>query len=557
MKQQLEIEKKDTPDDGLDLAQLMAHIKAEAAKRKASAPPFSPIPLADISQTASPLASSLPDLQLQSDLPRRERYQLNDLLGLHDEAFVRNAYKVVLKREPDDAGFADYLTKLRSGRYNKIDIVRSLRFSPEGCKANVSIEGLSWVVNFRRIYRVPIIGYLLELAVAIVRLPVLLANHRRLESHTAAQLDRVANHVNDAVAQLSETEQRHAENNRRLFIGQLEALRNALRLQIESLVNEQDKTNREQTLLRADLVTRLDHADERDREQTNLHERQHAELQGLKLDLEKRIDNLIDRLQSVKMNVVQTDKRLTEMRNAPLARSSHKPSLTAEPDPGALDELYCSLEDTLRGTPDEIKEQVKVYLPVLENAGITSDILDVGCGRGELLQVLRDAGLSARGIDQSRIQIERCQSLSLDVLEAEALTHLRSLPSDSLSAVIALHFAEHLRFETLVNFVDETARTLKPGGLMILETPNPENLLVGSCNFYLDPTHKHPIPIATMELLVQARGFMHQETMRLHPVSSVKIDVKDQLTSHLNHYLYGPMNYAVVARKPAESAPET
>ena len=101
-----------------------------------------------------------------------------------------------------------------------------------------------------------------------------------------------------------------------------------------------------------------------------------------------------------------------------------------------------------------------------------------------------------------------------------------------------------------MRFLDEAGRTLKPGGLLILETPNPENLLVGSCNFYLDPTHKNPIPIPTMRLLLEARGFRCEEVLKLHAISSPTIEVKDQLTSHFNHYLYGPMNYAIVARKP-------
>jgi O-antigen chain-terminating methyltransferase len=130
--------------------------------------------------------------------------------------------------------------------------------------------------------------------------------------------------------------------------------------------------------------------------------------------------------------------------------------------------------------------------------------------------------------------------------------YLRSLGDQTLSVVTALHFAEHLSFRDLVSFLDEAARTLKPRGLLILETPNPENLVVGSCNFYLDPTHKNPIPIPTMKLLVEARGFRCQEIMKLHPISTAKIEVKDQLTSHVNHYLYGPMNYAIVARKPEQ-----
>jgi SAM-dependent methyltransferase len=572
MKEQLEIENKTgerngaNAGDGLDLAQLMDRIRADAEKRKRNSLNFSPPSFDDNAHNGLPqIPHSVPELQIQPALEQRAHYKLSDLLGFHDEAFVRNAYAVILKREPDDTGFAEYLGNLRGGRYSKIDILRSLRFSPEGRKANVSIEGLGWWVQLRKVYRVPVLGYLLQLGVAIFRLPVLIANHRRLESHVAAQFERVASHTNEAVSQLSEIETRHYENNRRLFMtnqGQLEALRNALRLQIESLVSEQGNIAREQNLFRSEIkneiktavVARLDETTARLKQQADVQERQSAELLGQKIALQKQIDDLIDHLQTVKMSIAQQENRLTRLLDGTSVTTTQTQLANPEQD-RVLDALYVSLEDVLRGTPDEIKEQVKVYLPVLNEAGITSNILDVGCGRGEWLEVLRDAGLAARGIDQNRIQVARCQALSLDVIEADALTYLRSLPDASLHAVTALHFAEHLPFAALVIFLDEVGRVLRPGGLMILETPNPENLLVGSCNFYLDPTHRNPIPIATMELLVAARGFVNAQVMRLHPVAEAKIEVKDQLTSHLNHYLYGPMNYAVVARKPAAVEP--
>lgn len=558
MKEQLEIEKEPVNGDGLDLAQLMDRIRADAEKRKRNSLNFSPASFNEIAQAGLPqIPNALPELKLQPALQRRDHYKLSDLLGFHDEVFVRNAYAVILKREPDDAGFVEYLGNLRSGRYSKIDIIRSLRFSPEGRRANVAIEGLSWWVNLRKVYRVPVVGYLLQLAVAVFRLPVLIENHRRLESHTAAQLERVANHLNEAVVQLSETEGRHYENNRRLFMtnqGQLEALRNALRLQLDSIVTEQTSLARKHDLFKTEikttLATRLDETAEQLKRQIDAQERQSAELSGLKLDLEKRIDSLIEHLQSVKMGIAQQENSLKRLIDGPPTSLPQIQPANAEHD-HLLDALYVSLEDVLRGAPEDIKQQVKVYLPLLSDAGITSGLLDVGCGRGEWLEVLRGEGLEAKGIDLNRIQVARCQALALDVIEADALTHLRSLPNESLNAVSALHFAEHLPFENLVAFLDEVARVLRPGGLVILETPNPENLLVGSCNFYLDPTHRNPIPIATMELLVQARGFSKPEVMRLHPVAEAKIEVKDQLTSHLNHYLYGPMNYAVVARKPA------
>ena len=512
----MEIDKTNSSDDGLDLAQLMDQIRQDAEKRKRSAlnngsslfykqlmtQAFDVL----LPQLQSPPHnySTLPDLKLQPAFEKRERYHVNDLLGFHDDEFIRNAYKAILQREPDDEGLAQYLGKLRSGRYNKIDILTSLRFSPEGRKANVEVEGLSRFSAFRKLYRVPVLGYALQLAVAVVRLPVLITSHRQLESHTAAQLERVATHLNEAVAYFSEAEHQQIEARRKqfdVFQQQLDELKDAVRSEIDSL--------------------------------SRTHER----------------------LQRSRMDVAQRENRL-----ALLLDSTHQP-LPAQLHPDQvqtieneeehlLDSLYWSLEEDLRGTPDEIKEEVKVYLPVLEKAGIRDGILDVGCGRGEWLEVLRHAGLQARGIDHNRIQVEHCKSLSLDVIEADALTYLRGLEDETLNAVTAFHFAEHLPLKALVRFFDEAGRTLKPGGLLLLETPNPENLLVGSCNFYLDPSHKNPIPIQLMKLLVEARGFLCQDIMKLRPVSKVQIEVKDQLTSHVNHFLYGPMNYAVVARKP-------
>jgi len=528
-------------NDGFDLAQVMDQIRKDAEKRKRNSlkngvsPFYRQLTTQGFEGLLSQRNSSLPDLKLQPALAKREQYHLNDLLGFHDEAFIRNAYQAILNREPDDAGFAQYLKHLRSGRYSKIDILRSLRFSPEGRNINAQINGLGSLTYFRKLYRVPVAGYLLRLAVAIVRLPVLITHHRQLEAHTAAQLELVANHVNDAVAHLSEANRKQSELTRR----QLDHIHQQLRLQIDSLLNEQERIS-------SGLDETKQHAKE-------VQERHASELQSLKGQLE----DLLDGLQRSRMAIAQQETRLSHLLDSSVKDPVLTQAVQSEED-HLLDSLYFSLEDVLRGTPEQIKEEVKVYLPVLKNAGITSEILDVGCGRGEWLEVLQQEGLQARGIDQNRIVLQRCRDLSLNVVESDALAYLQSLADESLSAVTAFHFAEHLELKTLVRFLDEVGRTLKPGGLLILETPNPENLVVGSCNFYLDPTHKNPIPIQTMQLLVEARGFRCQEVMKLHALSSTRIEVKDELTSHLNHFLYGPMNYAVVARKPgSESGSDT
>jgi SAM-dependent methyltransferase len=545
--------------DGLDLAQLMDQIRKDAESRKRSSlnngdpARYRQLIIQNFNAFLAPQISSLPPLKLQPELEKRDRYHVNDLLGFHDEVFVRNAYKVILKREPDDSGMAHFLKNLRNGRYSKLDVLSALRFSSEGENVNAQIEGLSRGSVLRKMYRVPVAGYLLRLAVALGRLPVLITNFRRLESHSMGQLERVASHINDAVAHLSHEMREQSKANRTHFETlqkQLNDLKATVQVQINSLIREHEKLLHNQSATQDELSVRIDLTNLHARKLDEQQERYAAELQALKVQVEKQIDDLIERLQKSRMDIAQQETRLSRLLEGAEVTPSAPVQQSHPEQDHLLDSLYSSLEDVLRGTPEQIKEEVKVYLPVLEKAGISSGILDVGCGRGEWLQVLREEGFQARGIDTNRILVQQCKELSLDVEEREALEFLGSLSDGSLAAVTAFHFAEHLPLETLVKFLDETGRTLKPGGLIILETPNPENLLVGSCNFYLDPTHKNPIPIPTMKLLLEARGFRCEEVLKLHAVSSTKIEVKDQLTSHLNHFLYGPMNYAVVARKP-------
>jgi O-antigen chain-terminating methyltransferase len=190
-----------------------------------------------------------------------------------------------------------------------------------------------------------------------------------------------------------------------------------------------------------------------------------------------------------------------------------------------------------------------VYLPILNRANVRDGVLDVGCGRGEWLEVLRDEGITASGLDLNRLVLEQCAELQLDVREAEAVSHLRTLPDSSLNCVTAFHVVEHLPLEALVRFLDESLRVLRTGGMLIVETPNPENVIVGSCNFYLDPTHRNPLPRLTMQCILESRGFGRLETIELRPMIAERIKGDDELTRRFNQHFYGPMDYAMVARK--------
>lgn len=219
------------------------------------------------------------------------------------------------------------------------------------------------------------------------------------------------------------------------------------------------------------------------------------------------------------------------------------------------DGLYVAFEDAFRGSREDIKARQSIYLPVLKEHGIGSNtmpILDLGCGRGEWLELLGEHNLSARGLDQNEMMIEYCKSLGLDVTESDALSHLRTLPAASLGAVTSFHMIEHMVFDTVLALVDESLRVLRSGGILILETPNPENVLVGSYTFHLDPTHLKPLPSPMLQFFVEARGFCGVETRPLHPYpETVQFpDDGKTITARLNQYLYGPQDYAVIGRKP-------
>ncbi|WP_137669102.1 class I SAM-dependent methyltransferase, partial [Sphaerospermopsis reniformis] len=221
-------------------------------------------------------------------------------------------------------------------------------------------------------------------------------------------------------------------------------------------------------------------------------------------------------------------------------------------DEHLLDAFYVAFEDYFRGSREDILNRLKVYLPLIEQANIgTPDapILDIGCGRGEWLELLRDSGYISKGIDINRVMIEQCQARALDVIAADVIDYLQTLPENSLGAITGFHIIEHLPFKILMRLFAETVRVLKPQGLVIFETPNPENILVGSNNFYLDPTHHHPLPSATIQFMAEISGLCNIQVMKLHPYPENQQVAGEDLAQRFNHYFYGCQDYAIIGYK--------
>lgn len=218
-----------------------------------------------------------------------------------------------------------------------------------------------------------------------------------------------------------------------------------------------------------------------------------------------------------------------------------------------LDQLYLQFEDLARGSRDEIKLRQSAYLPLVREVGAGTaerPVLDLGAGRGEWLELLREAGLQARGVDVNRAMVAVCQGFGLDCAEGDAVAELRGLPSNSLGLVSGFHVIEHLSFEGFVDVLDEVRRVLAPGGAVLFETPDPGNVLVGSHTFYIDPTHRNPMPSTMTRIVAEARGLTEVEIRRLHPGTERFPGQDRELIDRLDALFFGPRDYAVIARKP-------
>ncbi|HVF75640.1 MAG TPA: methyltransferase domain-containing protein [Acidimicrobiales bacterium] len=216
--------------------------------------------------------------------------------------------------------------------------------------------------------------------------------------------------------------------------------------------------------------------------------------------------------------------------------------------------LYSQLEDVFRGSREDIKGRQRVYLPDMSDLPGRAPVVDIGCGRGEWLELLAENGIPAYGVDTNKTFVDRNVERGLDVRYGDAIDHLLTVEPGSIGAVTAFHVVEHLPFEDLVRLVDAALVAIRPGGILLFETPNPTNLLVGASSFYIDPTHRSPVHPLYLEFLIGARGFTEVEVRYLHPATDPGFPLPSDPEGHallqrLNDAFFGPQDYAAIGRK--------
>lgn len=224
---------------------------------------------------------------------------------------------------------------------------------------------------------------------------------------------------------------------------------------------------------------------------------------------------------------------------------------------------YLAFEDLHRGKREEIKQRQSVYLPHFQlSVSPQAPLLDLGCGRGEFLELCREAGLPARGVDVNPSMVAFCRELGLDVSEADGLTHLRALPPAGLGGILLSQVIEHLSLNRLTELVALCAEKLAPGGVLIAETVNPQSLSTFAGAFYVDLTHNKPVHPEAARFLWRWAGLGEIQILYLSPTApehqleplpgGVATGIEgafNRNVSRLNQLIYGPQDYAVVGRK--------
>lgn len=499
-----------------------------------------------------------------------QMYHLDDLVNFDGEEFVKNAYLAVLKRNPDAGGFSYYLRKLLQKNITKESILLRLRYSKEGRSKGIKIRFLKRGFSLGLLYSIPVVGYMLKLIATIVHLPKLSEALTTAQKYTTELNKQQQYHFNTLSAQVNDFFQNNAVD--------LESLSQALTLKVDvaSIDHLIDCLNQkaDQKFVRVIKKDIESKADAEHVEQLN----KNLKLKADKVALDSLCFEIKDKANQSDLKVLEdaveqkVNSEFVQQLNENLKLKADKgtvDSLSSEikekanlPDLRHLEEIiakkvdltviedsdYAEFEMTFRGSEEAVTSRLKVYLDMLPkvNGPNTSRALDLGCGRGEWLRLLTTEGYDALGIDVNSDMVGRCLEFGLSAIKSDALSYLEVQDKESFQLITAFHFIEHIPFETMFNIFKQCFRVLKNDGVLILETPNLKNILVGAGDFYLDPTHTKPLHPLTMQFFLKKAGF---NTVEIYYVGNQLISHEQTEFNELNDYVNIPRDYSLICKK--------
>jgi 2-polyprenyl-3-methyl-5-hydroxy-6-metoxy-1,4-benzoquinol methylase len=275
---------------------------------------------------------------------------------------------------------------------------------------------------------------------------------------------------------------------------------------------------------------------------------QHGDFEGAlarsAADIQSRLWGDLEKMRRQYEELIHSELRLVRQRLS-FARAVETTAAPAAVSPAAPLIDWMKFAEKFRGSEEAIRQRQQIYAERFRDC---RQVLDAGCGRGELLQVLKAGGIGARGIDLSEECVAACQAKGLDAEAADLFVYLRELAPGDVDGIVSCQVVEHLPPERLPELIRLCAEKLKPGALLALETPNPECLAIFATHFFLDPTHQRPIPPPLLAFYLEEAGFGGVEVVRLSPAVESLPSVA-ALPDEFRAQFFGAMDYAVFARK--------
>jgi O-antigen chain-terminating methyltransferase len=271
-----------------------------------------------------------------------------------------------------------------------------------------------------------------------------------------------------------------------------------------------------------------------------------AALARTNLEIQQRVAADFERLRLEYDRLIHSELRLIRQRLAQVGGTPSTPQIPAPAETAAAPQLdYTRFAERFRGTEQEVKAGQRSYLPYFEGRG---SVLDIGCGRGEFLETMRDAGIPAVGIDLSEEAVAACKAKGLDAHAADLFEYLTAVPESSLDGIFCSQVVEHIPAARLPEMITLCASRLSLNGVIALETPNPECLAIFATYFYLDPTHVRPVPAQLLRFYLEEAGMAILEVKKLSPAVESMPSVAE-LPEEFRNAFFGGLDYAVIAKK--------
>ena len=449
-------------------------------------------------------------------------YTIEDFSKYHDEEFINNAYKNILNRPADSNGKKYYLEQLRHGLLSKTEIITTIHYSKEGRRQNIVILGSKKRYIMTIVYKIPIIGYIAKLSYTLLTLPKLLKRLNQYENYIGAEFTKQNINNQQLHNQVNKLQKDKVDENTLIQIQR--------ELEQKLLLKAEKKEIEQKLLLKVE---------KKELEQKLL----------LKVDENTLIQAQIDIYKKLEKKVNTSELEFPEIPNSLEIQAMDFLSDAISKFPHPIEnfkdfdkeELYYSLfESTFYNHEVVLKKQL-VYLNYIPKTNSSKDLhLDIGCGRGELLTLLKQNNYHAMGIDVNSIEIQTLKKQNYLAEHSDMIEFLETT-NNSFSSISALQVIEHIDYDTLKKFISLAYSKIKKDGVIILETINPHNKVAFN-SFYMDETHKRPIPPEMLAFILQYAGFKNIKFVYISPMPQ---EFRSKNNNYINYHDYAVIGYKI------------